>query len=85
MVRVKTILSNLTSNNLFILFNWWDVVCSDGDADRVRDQHVMKAKRFLMDKFHFDEKSVEDRIFFISGKEALSTAQATQHSKMHTH
>ena len=84
LVRVKHILSNLTSNNLFILFNWWDEVCSDKGADRVKDQHVTKAKRFLMDEFHFTKKSAEDRIFFISAKEALSIARAAQHSKMRT-
>ena len=77
MVRIKHILSNLTSNNLFILFNHWDEVCSGGDASEVRGQHLVKSRKFLVDEFGFEEESVKNSIFFVSAKEVLAIHRET--------
>ena len=82
LVQVRNVLSNLTRDNLFIVVNWWDMVCSEGNASAVKAQHIAKAKKFLTREFAFEEDSVEERIFFISAKEALATAQAAASSKI---
>jgi mitofusin len=77
LLQVRDTFSNLTPNNLFIVFNHWDVVCMDENAGDVRGQHVERASKFLSEEFGFERNSMKDSVFFISAKDFLDVHQGS--------
>ena len=82
------------SRNLFILFNHWDQVAggdeesgSDDDDDddtkenpeRVKEQHLERVRRFV--EQGLKAKSVVDRTFFVSGREACKVLKDKEKGK----
>jgi len=64
----------LSNPNIFILHNRWDASAGDDEQDQVRNQHKERALAFLTDELRICTKDeAEERIFFISAKEALHT------------
>ncbi|XP_050414689.2 mitofusin-2 isoform X2 [Patella vulgata] len=62
----------LSKPNIFILQNRWDVSVLEEDADDVRKQHSDRNLQFLIDELKVvDKKEAEDRLYFISAREAL--------------
>ena len=92
--HVNCHLPNL-SRNLFILFNHWDQVAggdeeidSDDDDDdddtkenpeRVKEQHLERVHRFV--EQGLKAKSVVDRTFFVSGREACKVQKDKEKGK----
>jgi len=64
----------LSNPNIFILHNRWDASAGDDEQEQVRNQHKERAVAFLTSELGICSKDeAEDRIFFISAKEALQT------------
>ncbi|KAK6177315.1 hypothetical protein SNE40_015439 [Patella caerulea] len=64
--------ARLSKPNIFILQNRWDVSVLEEDADDVRKQHSDRNLQFLIDELKVvDKKEAEDRLYFISAREAL--------------
>lgn len=64
----------LSNPNLFIVHNRWDASAGDDAQEQVRKQHTERAINFLTRELKICTKEeAEDRIFFISAKEALQT------------
>lgn len=64
----------LSNPNLFIVHNRWDASAGDEAQEQVRKQHTERAIHFLTRELQICTKEeAEDRIFFISAKEALQT------------
>ncbi|ESO84374.1 hypothetical protein LOTGIDRAFT_179669 [Lottia gigantea] len=65
--------SRLSSPNIFILLNRWDVSVLEEDVEEVRLQHLDRNLGFLVDELKVvsNKKEAEDRIYFISAREAL--------------
>ncbi|XP_046566009.1 mitofusin-2-like [Haliotis rubra] len=67
--------SRLSKPNIFVLQNRWDVVTVEEDVEAVeavRRQHMEKSIAFLVDELKVvDKKTAEDRVFFVSAREAL--------------
>jgi len=64
----------LSNPNIFILHNRWDASAGDDEQDQVRNQHKERAVAFLTKELEICSKDeAEERIFFISAKEALQT------------
>jgi len=64
----------LSNPNIFILHNRWDASAGEDQQDQVRNQHKERALAFLTSELGICSKEeAEDRIFFISAKEALQT------------
>ncbi|XP_066246124.1 transmembrane GTPase Marf [Euwallacea similis] len=70
----------LSKPNIFILNNRWDASASEPEfLDQVRRQHQERAIDFLVKELGVcTPKEAEERIFFISAKEALLTRLAEQ-------
>ena len=93
--HVNCHLPNL-SRNLFILFNHWDQVAggdeeSDSDDDdddtkespeSVKEQHLERVRRFV--EQGLKAKSVVDRTFFVSGREACKVQKDEKKGKQST-
>merc|ERR1712013_205412 len=64
----------LSNPNIFILHNRWDASAGDDEQEQVRNQHKERAVAFLTSELGIcSVEEAEDRIFFISAKEALQT------------
>jgi len=64
----------LSNPNIFIIHNRWDASAGEDQQDQVRNQHKERALAFLTNELGVCTKEeAEDRIFFISAKEALQT------------
>jgi len=64
----------LSNPNIFILHNRWDASAGEDEQDQVRNQHKERAVAFLTSELGIcNKEEAEDRIFFISAKEALQT------------
>jgi len=64
----------LSNPNIFILHNRWDASAGEDEQDQVRNQHKERAVAFLTSELGICSiEEAEDRIFFISAKEALQT------------
>jgi len=64
----------LSNPNIFIIHNRWDASAGEDEQDQVRNQHKERALAFLTNELGVCTKEeAEDRIFFISAKEALQT------------
>ncbi|XP_067947708.1 mitofusin-2-like [Watersipora subatra] len=63
----------LSKPTVFILNNRWDASASEPETmEMVRSQHLERNKKFLCQQLKVvSEKEAEDRIFFVSAKEAL--------------
>merc|ERR1719154_356498 len=60
--------------NIFILHNRWDASAGEDQQDQVRNQHKERALAFLTSELGIcSREEAEERIFFISAKEALQT------------
>ncbi|XP_019876372.2 transmembrane GTPase Marf [Aethina tumida] len=72
--------TRLSKPNIFILNNRWDASASEPEfLDQVRKQHQERAIDFLVKELKVcTPKEAEERIFFISAKEALQTRLAEQ-------
>lgn len=70
----------LSKPNIFILNNRWDASASEPEyLDQVRRQHQERAIDFLVKELGVcSQKEAEERIFFISAKEALQARLAEQ-------
>ncbi|XP_069753064.1 mitofusin-1-like isoform X2 [Narcine bancroftii] len=64
----------LSKPNIFILNNRWDASASEPEyMDEVRQQHTDRCVNFLVDELGvMDHAQAENRIFFISAKEAVN-------------
>jgi len=64
----------LSNPNIFILHNRWDASAGEDQQDQVRNQHKERALAFLTSELGIcSREEAEERIFFISAKEALQT------------
>lgn len=64
----------LSNPNLFIIHNRWDASAGEDEQQDVRKQHTERALQFLSSELGIcSPEEAEDRIFFISAKEALQT------------
>merc|ERR1712013_45807 len=64
----------LSNPNIFILHNRWDASAGDDEQEQVRNQHKERAVAFLTSELGIcSVEEAENRIFFISAKEALQT------------
>ena len=64
----------LSNPNIFILHNRWDASAGEDEQGQVRNQHKERAVAFLTSELGIcTNEEAEDRIFFISAKEALQT------------
>jgi len=64
----------LSNPNIFILHNRWDASAGDDQQEQVRNQHKERAVAFLSEELKVcSREEADDRIFFISAKEALQT------------
>merc|ERR1719244_2380734 len=64
----------LSNPNLFIIHNRWDASAGEDEQQDVRKQHTERALQFLSSELGIcTPEEAEDRIFFISAKEALQT------------
>ncbi|XP_064610371.1 mitofusin-2-like isoform X1 [Liolophura sinensis] len=65
--------SRLSKPNIFVLQNRWDTSVLEEDVDEVRTQHMERNIQFLVDELKVvDQKEGEDRVFFVSAREALT-------------
>ncbi|XP_044732755.1 transmembrane GTPase Marf isoform X2 [Chrysoperla carnea] len=78
--------TKLSKPNIFILNNRWDASASEPEyLDQVRRQHQERAIDFLVRELKvYTAKEAEDRIFFISAKEALQARLQEQGQGSHT-
>ncbi|XP_067658525.1 mitofusin-2-like isoform X1 [Haliotis asinina] len=64
--------SRLSKPNIFVLQNRWDVSAMEEDVEDVRKQHMERNIEFFVDELKVvDKKTAEDRVFFVSAREAL--------------
>lgn len=65
----------LSRPNIFILNNRWDASASEPDTmELVKNQHLQRNISFLVDELKcVDQAQAEDRVFFVSSKETLTT------------
>jgi mitofusin len=65
----------LSSPNIFIVHNRSDAFAGEENQNEVKGQHLERAISFLVDELGVcsNKSEAEDRIFFISAKEALQT------------
>ena len=80
----ETVADRLSSPNIFVLNNRWDVPAPTKDAERIRKQHVTRAEEFIVNELKcVDAFTAKERIYFVSGKEALERRTAVkQESKL---
>jgi len=64
----------ISKPNIFILNNRWDVVVSEGEAEKVKKQHTERSILFLCDELNvISKEEAEERVFFVSAKEVINT------------
>ncbi|XP_022096331.1 mitofusin-2-like isoform X1 [Acanthaster planci] len=64
----------LSKPNIFILNNRWDAAANEPEMEAVKKQHLQRNIEFLVDELKVvTRQQAEDRVFFVSAKEALIT------------
>ncbi|XP_072035110.1 mitofusin-2-like [Amphiura filiformis] len=64
----------LSKPNIFILNNRWDASAGEEYSEAVKQQHMERDVKFLVEELKvITEQEAEDRVFFVSAKEALIT------------
>ncbi|XP_071789492.1 mitofusin-2-like [Asterias amurensis] len=64
----------LSKPNIFILNNRWDASANEPEMEAVKKQHLQRDIEFLVDELKVvTRQQAEDRVFFVSAKEALIT------------
>lgn len=72
----------LSKPNIFILNNRWDASAYEEFLDKVRKQHMDRNVSFLVDELKVVSRSqAENRVFFVSAKEALQARMQQQIGK----
>ena len=72
-----TVADRLSSPNIFVLNNRWDVPAPTENADRIRKQHVTRAEEFIVNELKcVDAFTAKERIYFVSGKEMVERRTA---------
>ncbi|XP_052759812.1 mitofusin-1-like isoform X3 [Mya arenaria] len=66
--------ARLSKPNIFILQNRWDISAFEDDVDEVKQQHLERNLQFLCSELNvMDKREGEERVFFVSSREALAS------------
>ena len=75
----ETVADRISSPNIFVLNNRWDVPAPTKDAERIRKQHVTRAEEFIVNELKcVDAFTAKERIYFVSGKETIERRTAVK-------
>ncbi|KAI6660997.1 Mitofusin-2-like isoform X1 [Oopsacas minuta] len=68
----STVAERLSSPNIFVLNNRWDMPAATKEAAKIRHQHIERCQEFLVKELKsVDLFTAKERIYFVSGKEAV--------------
>ncbi|XP_052759723.1 mitofusin-1-like isoform X2 [Mya arenaria] len=77
--------ARLSKPNIFILQNRWDISAFEDDVDEVKQQHLERNLQFLCSELNvMDKQEGEERVFFVSSREALDSRLKKQRIPMPT-